>query len=96
MIRTHGIGPSNGGGTTCGLPEQERWLGQMQEYFVEQDPVRRNELARKISRELHEYYPHVPIAARDAVWALNGDKICGDWQPVNGTAVVLLNTIEPC
>jgi peptide/nickel transport system substrate-binding protein len=97
MIRTHGICPSNGGGSTCGLPEQERWLERMQQYFDEQDPEVRNELARQISLELHEYYPHLPIAARDAVWALDGNTICDDWQPVDGTAVALmLNTVEPC
>jgi hypothetical protein len=69
----------------------------MQQYFDEQDPEVRNELAQQISLELHEYYPHLPIAARDGVWALDGNTICGDWQPVDGTAVALmLNTVEPC
>ncbi len=96
MIRTHGLCVSRGG-SVCGLAEQDRWNALRKQYNAEVDAVARQALAADISRQLYDFYPHIPIASRDAIWALDPDKICEDWEPIDGTSVhLMLNTIDPC
>ncbi|MCE2403833.1 MAG: hypothetical protein J4F43_01600 [Dehalococcoidia bacterium] len=54
-------------------------------------------LAQEMSQELYELYVGVPIALRNAVWALDPKTICDDWKPIDGTpAHTMFNTLVPC
>ena len=96
MIRVHGLCVSRGG-TLCGLPEQDKYKDLKDQYNLEEDSVKRQALAAKINADLYDLIPGIPIASRDGIWALNPETLCGDWQPIDGTAVhLMLNTLEPC
>ena len=36
--------------------------------------------AQELSKELYDLYVGVPIALRNAVWAIDPEKICSDWH----------------
>ncbi|MCE2403835.1 MAG: hypothetical protein J4F43_01610 [Dehalococcoidia bacterium] len=53
--------------------------------------------AQELSKELYDLYVGVPIALRNAVWAIDPKTICSDWQPIDGTpSHTMFNTLEPC
>jgi hypothetical protein len=50
-----------------------------------------------MGRELYDLYLGVPIAYRNAIWALNPKTICGEWEPIDGTpSHLMINTLQPC
>ena len=96
MVRTHGLCASRGG-SVCGFAQQDEYVVLRLQYATEQDPAKRQALATDISRQIYnEYESGIPVAARDAIWALDPKTICG-WEPINGTAArPMFNTVVPC
>lgn len=83
-IRVHGLcGPQ--GGSVCNLPDPELWRTKYLAYAAVMDRDVRVALAQEMSKELYGLYVGIPIALRNAVWALDPKTICGDWQPIDGT-----------
>ena len=96
MIRVHGLCRSSGG-SVCNLDEQEKWKTNYLAYAAVMDREERLVIARELHQELYEGYYGIPIALRNAIWALNPDTICGEWHPIDGTpSHVMLNTLTPC
>ena len=95
-IRVHGLcGPQ--GGSVCNLPNPEAWKTKYLAYASVMDRDERVALAQSMSKELYDLYAGVPIALRNAVWAIDPKTICGDWQPIDGTpAHTMFNTLIPC
>ncbi len=95
-IRVHGLcGPQ--GGSVCNLPDPETWRHRYLEYASIMDKDRRVARAQEMSKELYDLYAGIPIAMRNAVWALDPHTICGDWKPIDGTpAHTMFNTLVPC
>ena len=95
-IRVHGLcGPQ--GGSVCNLPDPETWQKRYLEYASIMDRDVRVARAQEMSQELYELYVGVPIALRNAVWAIDPRTICGDWEPIDGTpAHTMFNTLKPC
>jgi ABC-type transport system substrate-binding protein len=95
-IRVHGLCASQGG-SVCNIPEPDLWQKKMLAYAAIMDPVERREVAQVMGQELYDMYLGIPIAYRNAIWALNPDTICGEWHPINGTpAHPMFNTLTPC
>jgi peptide/nickel transport system substrate-binding protein len=95
-IRVHGLCKSRGG-SVCTISDQDKWKKNYLEYAAILDPAKRKAYAQQLGRELYDQYVGVPIAYRDAIWALNPKTICGDWQPIDGQPTRLLfNTLKPC
>ena len=95
-IRVHGLCASQGG-SVCNIPEPDLWQKKMLAYAAIMDPVERREVAQVMGQELYDMYLGIPIAYRNAIWAINPDTICGEWHPINGTpAHPMFNTLTPC
>ena len=47
------------------------------------DPVKRNEIALELNREVYETWGLLPIAVTNSIWAIG--PAVGDWQPTNFT-----------
>ena len=95
-IRVHGL-CSPQGGSVCNLPDPETWKHRYLEYAYIIDRDRRVTRAQELSKELYELYVGIPIAFRNAVWALDPKTICGDWKPIDGTpSHTMFNTLVPC
>ena len=95
-VRVHGLcGPQ--GGSVCNLPNPEVWKERYLEYASIMDRDTRVARAQEMSKELYDLYVGVPIALRNAVWALDPKTICGDWLPIDGTpSHTMFNTLVPC
>ena len=95
-IRVHGLcGPQ--GGSVCNIPTPEDWKVKYLNYASIMDRDERVKVAQGYSKELYDLYVGVPIALRNAVWALDPRTLCGDWQPIDGTpAHTMFNTLTPC
>ena len=95
-IRVHGLCATQGG-STCNIPEPDLWQKKMLAYAAIMDPVERRKVAQAMHQELYDLYLGIPIAYRNAIWALNPNTLCGEWQPINGTpSHPMFNTLSPC
>ena len=95
-IRVHGLCQGYGGGV-CNLDDQEKWKTNYLAYAAIMDEDERITYAQELGQELYEGYYGVPVAYRNAIWALNPDTICGDWEPIDGTpSHLMFNTLTPC
>ena len=95
-IRVHGLcGPQ--GGSVCNIPDPELWKTRYLEYGAIMNKEERVARAQELSKELYDLYVGVPIALRNAVWAIDPEKICSDWMPIDGTpSHTMFNTLKPC
>ena len=94
-IRVHGLCGSYGG-AVCTIPDQAQWEENYLHYASIMDKDERVRVAQGLSKELYDQYIGIPIAWRNAIWALNPETICG-WDPIDGTSwQVMFNTLEPC
>ena len=95
-IRVHGLcGPQ--GGSVCNIPDPELWKDYYLGYAAIMNKEERVARAQELSKELYDLYVGVPIALRNAVWAIDPNTICGDWEPIDGTpAHTMFNTLKPC
>ena len=95
-IRVHGLcGPQ--GGSVCNIPDPELWKDYYLGYGAIMNKEERVARAQELSKELYDLYVGVPIALRNAVWAIDPNTICSDWQPIDGTpSHTMFNTLKPC
>ena len=95
-IRVHGLCRDVGGGV-CNLDDMEYWEDVYLSYAAMTDEAARVQFAQEKSKELYDGYFGVPIALRDAIFAINPNTICGEWHPIDGTpSHVMFNTLIPC
>ena len=81
----------------CNLDDQEKWKKNYLDYAAIMDIDERVKYAQELGKELYEGYYGVPVAYRNAIWALNPETLCGEWHPIDGTlSHLMFNTLTPC
>ena len=95
-IRVHGL-CGRLGGSVCSLPDQEKWKTNYLAYAAIMDRDERVKVAQQMSKELYDLYVGVPIALRNAIWAIDPRTVCSEWNPIDGTpSHTMFNTLAPC